>query len=326
MGALNNKLNTLKTMKFILLTLLMIIGININAQVSINTDGSTPDESAMLDVKSTEKGLLPPRMTETERDAISNPVAGLIIYCIDCIEMQMYNGTAWVNMIGSPASQAPPPQCGNYNITDIDGNTYSTVLIGTQCWMGENLKTTTYKDGTSIPNVTGGASWFVLSSGAYVWYDNDIAWKNLYGALYNWYTVDDVNGICPSGWHVPTNTEWDALTTYIGGTSSPNGNKLKSCRQVESPSGGVCKTTDHPRWDQIGTNGTDDYSFSGLPGGQRESGIDGDFFDIGTLGIWWSATEIGGANADIYFLSGGGDILQTDVNQGKGNSVRCIKD
>ncbi len=106
-------------------------------------------------------------------------------------------------------------------VTDIDGNVYNTVLIGGQCWMKENLKTTTYNNGTPIPHAPDASTWTNLSSGAYVWYDNDISWKNSYGALYKWYTTVDGNGLCPTGWHVATNDEWTVLTDYIGGIGSP---------------------------------------------------------------------------------------------------------
>jgi len=107
---------------------------------------------------------------------------------------------------------------GMPTITDIEGNTYNTVQIGEQCWMKENLKTTTYNNGTPITNVPDQNEWFNLTSEAYAWYDNDITWKDSYGALYNWYTTNDPNSLCPQGWHVPTHDEWTALTDYLGGT------------------------------------------------------------------------------------------------------------
>ncbi len=120
-----------------------------------------------------------------------------------------------------------PWECGN-QINDIDGNTYNTVLIGTQCWMKENLKTTTYANGTPIPNVTDNTAWQNLTTGAYAWYENEIGWKDSYGALYNWYTTVDANGLCPTGWHVPAQSEWTDLTNHIGGIDSPYGNEFVS--------------------------------------------------------------------------------------------------
>ena len=223
------------------------------------------------------------------------------------------------------ASQVLPWNCGD-PITDIDNNTYNTVVIGNQCWMAENLKTTTYRNGTAIPNVTDGNAWSNLTTGAYVWYDNDISWKDSYGALYNWYTTVDANGLCPTGWHVPTNDEWTALTDYIGGTGSPHGNELKSCRQVNSPLGGGCNTNVHPRWNEHGTHyGTDDYGFSGLPGGYRSSS--GSFYSIGDYGSWWSSTEYSsfyawtrGLYCNYGFVYVGSNYKQ------RGFSVRCLRD
>ncbi len=217
--------------------------------------------------------------------------------------------------------------CGD-QITDIDGNAYNTVQIGTQCWMQENLKTTTYNNGTSIPNVTDATAWSNLTSGAYVWYNNDISWKDKYGALYNWFTTVNPNGLCPTGWHVPTNDEWTDLTDQIGGTGSPHGNELKSCRQVNSPLGGSCSTTTHPRWDEDANNyGTDNYGFSGLPGGYRHSG--GYFGTTGIYDYWWSSTEnISISNhalgrSLIYYR---GNVNETSSLWLTGHSIRCLQD
>ncbi len=219
---------------------------------------------------------------------------------------------------------APCPD--TLTVTDIDGNTYNTVLIGSQCWMKENLKTTTYQNGTAIPNVTDDYAWQNHTTGAYVWYDNDITWKDSYGALYNWFTTVDPNGLCPAGWHVPTNDEWTALTDYIGGTGSPHGNELKSCSQLNSPLGGSCNTSEHPRWGQHNTHyGTDDYGFSGLPGGYRV--LNGTFYYIGSNGYWWSSTEYSSTLAWFRYLfySNGYVGVYYHYLQ-RGLSIRCLRD
>jgi uncharacterized protein (TIGR02145 family) len=215
---------------------------------------------------------------------------------------------------------------GMPTLTDVDGNTYNTIQIGSHCWMKENLKTTTYNNGTPIPNVTDPDDWFDLTTGAYVWYDNDITWKDSYGTLYNWFTTVDPNGLCPTGWHVPTNNEWTDLTDFIGGTSSPHGNELKSCRQVSSPLGGDCNTSEHPRWNEHGTlYGTDDYGFSGLPGGFRS--YFGYFVTIGNYGYWWSSTENSSDIAWGRFLGYNYGLLGVDdYNKQRGRSVRCLRD
>ena len=219
------------------------------------------------------------------------------------------------------------PCPGTPTVTDIDGNVYNAVQIGIQCWMKENLKTTTYSNGSSIPNITDPYEWTYLTTGAYAWYDNDISWKDSYGALYNWHAVDDANRLCPTGWHVPTNDEWTALTDFIGGTGEPNGNELKSCRQVSSPLGGECNTSEHPRWEDLNSSiyGTDNFGFSGLPGSYRTQ--QGDFIQIGTHGIWWSSTEYSSNYAWTRYLHYyDGRVNMTESDKQSGLSVRCLRD
>jgi uncharacterized protein (TIGR02145 family) len=233
--------------------------------------------------------------------------------------------TCYFHYTGNPCSGTP-------TITDIDGNIYNTVQIGDQCWMKENLKTTTYSNGTPIPNIIDNQEWTTISTGAYAWQENDISWKNVYGAIYNWYTTVDPNGLCPAGWHVPSDDEWTVLTDFIGGTESPHGNELKSCRQVNSPLGGGCTTTEHPRWEEYDNNyyyGTDDYGFSGLPGGNRDCVSPGSFGNIGIIGLWWSTSQYGpdhlaGFRGLIYHYSS--VSYQGHVNQHFGYSVRCLRD
>jgi hypothetical protein len=100
--------------------------------------------------------------------------------------------------------------------TDIDGNTYNTVQIGTQVWMSENLKTSRYRNGGSIPYVVGNTEWQALNTGAWSYYNHDETNDTVYGKLYNWYTSQG-DTLCPTGWHVPSDGEWTILTTYLGG-------------------------------------------------------------------------------------------------------------
>jgi uncharacterized protein (TIGR02145 family) len=212
-------------------------------------------------------------------------------------------------------------------VTDIDGNIYNTVQIGDQCWMKENLKTTTYRNGAVIPNVNDNYVWAQLSTGAYVWYENDISWKHKYGAVYNWFATVDPNCLCPTGWHMPTIDEWTELTDYIGGIDlPPNGNKLKSCRQVNSPLGGGCNTPEHPRWNESSKQyGTDDYGFSALPGGHCDA--NGLFGRPGYYGNWWLSTEVLSSYALSFTLTYDfGFIDGYTVYKRRGNSVRCVRD
>jgi uncharacterized protein (TIGR02145 family) len=196
-----------------------------------------------------------------------------------------------------------------YDIYDIDGNGYYTVTIGTQVWMAENLKTTKYRDGTAIPNVTDGTTWGGLTTGAYCWYDNDIANKDEYGALYNWYTVN-TGKLCPTGWNVPTKSGWTILTDYLGGAYITAGRDMKE--------------TGHTHWSCLSPIATNSSGFTGLPGGYRSD----DYFDtIGNAGDWWSSTEYN--TTEAWILDMDCDVSYVSIasfNKSYGFSVRCIKD
>ena len=196
------------------------------------------------------------------------------------------------------------------SIKDIDGNYYKIITIGTQVWMAENLKTTKYNDGTSIPLVTDVTEWSGLSGPGYCWYNNDDkTYKDTYGALYNWYTVNTDN-LCPSGWHVSTDEEWTVLIDYLGGKNEV---------------GGKLKETGTTHWDSPNTGATNETGFTGLPGGFRLSS--GDFNNIGDSGFWWSATEIGNTTAWRRKLSRSSTSVYRDgSNKEFGFSVRCLRD
>ena len=111
------------------------------------------------------------------------------------------------------------PETDAFSCTDtvyFDGYGYPTVLIGDQCWFAENLRTTVYADGSAIPEVTDSGAWAGLSTGARCDYDNDASNVATYGRLYNWYAAVDAAGLCPTGWHVPTDDEWTALENFLG--------------------------------------------------------------------------------------------------------------
>ena len=200
-------------------------------------------------------------------------------------------------------------------ITDIDGNVYKTITIGEQEWMAENLKAIRCRDGTSIEYPGADVSaWESNTAGAYAWHNNNIDNKDIYGALYNWHAVTNTNGLCPSGWNVPTDTEWQILVDYLGGGSIAGG-KIKSTRTEPDP---------HPRYNDPNTGATNGSGFSGLPGGLRRS--NGTFRDIGFYGAWWSTTE--GDVVDAWHRS----IFYADTTvyhfvygKGSGMSVRCVR-
>ena len=218
-------------------------------------------------------------------------------------------------------------------VSDIDGNIYSTVVIGDQEWMAENLKVTRYLNGDSIMTEIPDSVWSITTDGAFSIYpfneidglDSETDVINAYGLLYNWFAANDSRSICPSGWQVPSDDDWDELTDFIGGTSAPNGNKLKSCRQVDSPLGGECDTTEQPRWNFNGNHyGTDEYGYAGLPGGMKLQG--GNYSNISAQGHWWTSTETSEVRAyRRSLLNITGSVARLSVNKQIGYSIRCVR-
>lgn len=213
----------------------------------------------------------------------------------------------------------------NFIATDIDGNEYGVVLIGSQVWMTENLKTTKYNDGTAI-DFPGddNAAWEANTSGAYAWYNNDQDLGEAYGALYNWYAVE-TGKLCPSGWRVATNEDWLELFDFI--TEDPDyiGQILKSCRQVNSWHGGECDTDEHPRWNESSQPGNDDYGFGVLPAGFRAD--NGSYQWLGTYAHIWTSSERTETNADSkLFYYNRHSIWPRNSSKKIGMSVRCILD
>ncbi len=199
--------------------------------------------------------------------------------------------------------------CGTSTIT-YNGVTYNTVQIGSQCWLKENLKTTHYNDGTSIPNVTDNAIWETTTSGAYCCYDNNPSNCNTYGALYNWYAVN-TDKLCPNGWHVPSDAEWTTLVNYLGGASV---------------AGGALKEAGTSHWSSPNTSATNSSGFSALPGGHRYYS-DGSFVTLGYFGYWWSSTEGDGSNAwGRYLVYDNAYVGRLDYSKRNGFSVRCLRD
>ena len=189
-----------------------------------------------------------------------------------------------------------------------DRNAYPTVKIGNQVWMAANLKTTKYRNGDVIEKVTEKTKWAKLSTGCYCAYDNNEENAETYGYLYNWWAVTDSRNIAPEGWHVPTDSDWTQLTSYLGGKSVAGG-KLKSTLGWNSPNIGA----------------TNESKFSALPGGYRSS--DGNFDSLMYYANFWFASESGSTNAwnrSLYFSYA--DANWDYDNKKCGFSVRLIKD
>ena len=191
---------------------------------------------------------------------------------------------------------------------EFDGYTYETVAIDCQCWFAENLRTTVYADGTSIPEVTDDAAWTGLSSGARCDYDNNASNVDTYGRLYNWYAVDSAAGLCPTGWHVPTDGEFTTLTDFLGGEAVA-GELMKSA------------ATDTPSW-----NGTNVSGWSGLPAGIRSTG--GSFSNAGNEGKWWSSSlnDYGSYAWRRQLYVDFAIVFRADEDLHNGFSVRCLLD
>ena len=198
---------------------------------------------------------------------------------------------------------------GPNTIADVDGNVYNVVTIGNQCWMKENLKTTKYRNGDLIPTNLSDAAWQATTSGAFSIYNNTTANDSIYGKLYNWYAVADPRGLCPTGWHVPSDAEWTTLENFLGG-SSVAGGKMKAVSSL---------------WTSPNTGATNSSGFTGLPGGGRN--FDGEYIFIGTNGYSWSSTQYTTTIAWCRNLDNdNGDVYPNYFNKGQGFSVRCLRD
>lgn len=208
----------------------------------------------------------------------------------------------------------------------MDGYTYSVVQIGSQCWFSENLRTTVYADGSPIPEVTDSVAWSALFGPGQVVYANDAANEDLLGRLYNGYAVDDPRGICPSGWHVAGDAEWQALETTLGMPAGEVG-LFGSYRGIAAGIGTALKSTSG--WND-GGNGTDLVGFAGLPAGVRsgeEPGAGG-FVGLGDVAFWWTSDglESGNSAIDRILAAGSAGINRNANGLHFGLSVRCLLD
>ena len=277
------------TLKMIFLTLFFLISLGLNAQTGIGT--TTPAASAKLEVSSTTQGFLPPRMTTTQRDAIVSPATGLVIFNTTTNSLETKNSSGWVSL---SSSFVPMP----------------AIVIGTQQWMRENLDVLTYRNGDIIPQVTDPTAWAALTTGAWCYYNNDVANGAIYGKLYNWYAVNDPRGLAPTGWHVPTDDEWTTLSTTLGG---------------DAVAGGKMKVAGTTRWTTPNTGATNESGLAGLPGGNRY--YNGSFYNVGLNGYWWSSTEANTTFAWTRYLTyNNGNFTRNNGSKLHGFSVRCLRD
>lgn len=222
-----------------------------------------------------------------------------------------------IKIIGTPTT-SPVISTLNYSYTDsfstfsgtipisVSNDNIEIVTIGTQIWMTKNLDVSTYRNGDPIPQVQDHTAWAALTTGAWCYNENSTANGTTYGKLYNWYAVNDPRGLAPVGYHVPSDTEWTALTTFLGGENVAGG-KMKATTLWASPN-----------------TATNSSGFTGLPGGFRSN--DGAFSNVGSIGYWWSSSE-DGTHAWLRYLFYNEDVATRNYNNKiDGFSVRCLRD
>jgi len=285
---------------------------SVNAQsVGINATGATPNYSAILDVSSTTKGFLPPRMTTAQIEAIEGPADGLTVYNTTDKKLYVFNATAlvWKEISFGAGTISPPPFVCGQPITDArDSKVYNTVLIGTQCWMAQNLNVGTRINGNQAQTNNSDMEKYCYDD-----LDENCA---TYGGLYQWdemmqYSlVEGSQGICPTGLHLPTDAEWATLTTYLGG---------------EIVAGGAMKETGTTHWLAPNTDATNSSGFTCLPGGNRQP--DGTLNYLGSYGLLWSSTESSTSIAWFrYLYSNDASLNRLNYTKDYGFSVRCLRD
>ena len=273
----------------ILLLLALLSSVVRAQQVNIGNPAMYPD--ALLSINSTTKGFLPPRLTLVQRKAIVKPATGLQIWCTDFNELQTYNGTIWINATGASAGQIPA----------------KSVKICFTTWLEKNLDVRVYRNGDSIPVVTDATQWANLTSGAMCWYNNDTLNNATYGALYNWYAINDARGLAPTGWHIANAVDWLHLSNCLGG-SAVAGGKMKDT--------GIF-------WASPNTGATNSKGFTALPAGVRNSS--GLFEKITEQATWWVGDESNATTAKAQLTTFNNTILSANlINKNLGVSIRCV--
>jgi trimeric autotransporter adhesin len=288
-----------------------------NGTVSIGT--SSPSSSALLDLVSANKGFLPPRMTNTEMNAVSSPAEGLMVYNTSVHGLCVYNGSNW-DCMDSQSLFNKTFSCGDVLRDFRDNQNYLTVQIGTQCWMAENLNIGTVINGLS--NQTNNATIEKYCC------DNINSNCDTYGGLYQWNemmqytTTPGTQGICPVGWHLPTDGEWMTLEEEVESMTGVDWT-LTGWRGIDA--GGNLKETGTTHWNSPNTSATNSSGFTGIPGAFRDNY--GSFYTTGSYGDYWtsSADGTGAWYRGLYY----NNAQVGRYNPGTlayGFSVRCLLD
>ncbi len=305
----------------LLVSMLIVLSGSNYAQVAINEDGSEPETSAILDVKSTNKGFLPPRMTKSEIGDIVSPANGLIVFNTTNNKLYIFVSidNEWKGINYGVGRIAGPFSCGDTLIDSRNSQSYTSVQIGTQCWMSENLNIGTMVNSSS--NQTNNSTIEKYC------YNNTTINCDTYGGLYQWeeamqyINIAGTQGICPTGWHFPTDDDYKTLEMQLGMSSSDvnitgwrgndEGSKLAGNEPLWT-NGNLDQNTN------FGTSG-----FAGLPAGYRSTSGS---TNLMTYTILWSSSD-GGVGAWDRHLSYDYTNVGRDRNdKAYGFSVRCIRD
>ena len=221
----------------------------------------------------------------------------------------------------TPSGCATPTSCGT--VTDIDGNTYSTVQIGSQCWLAENLKVSHYRNGDAITTGLDSLGWQIATTGSYCYYADSAAMNTDYGKLYNWYAFTDPRGLCPNGWHSPTDDEWKTLEGSLGMPASEVDLVIGGPRGADANVGGKMKTTTSD-WISPNSGANNCSGFASRPAGKLQA----EFYGLGYFAQYWTATEYSGSqafNRTTYYANA--SVGYGDANSKRqGQSCRCVAD
>ncbi|MCF6171431.1 MAG: fibrobacter succinogenes major paralogous domain-containing protein [Bacteroidales bacterium] len=289
-----------------------------NGQVSIGT--SAPEATALFELKSTDKGFLPPRMTTTQMDAIPSPAEGLTVYNTDKNGLCYYNGSNW-NCLDKASLLDALFICGHRYSDPETGYTFETVKIGNQCWMAENLNT-----GTRISTGNNQKDNGIVEKYCY---NNEEDSCTIYGGLYQWdemmqyVTTESTRGICPGGWHIPSDAEWKTLEMNLGMTQQ----QADTTGWRGTDEGGKLKETGTDHWLSPNTGATNLSGFTALPAGNRY--VAGNCEDIGKYNYLRSSTlDTEWPYLPIIrdFAYNAEKIARYSPSGFLGYSVRCVKD
>lgn len=253
--------------------------------------------------------------------AKQSPAEGSEISNVNAAVSNLSGGTTWhyrikgENQLGTNYGNDvafTTPASGGSTVTDVEGNVYNTITIATQTWMAENLKTGKYNNGDLIGTTSpANLDLTYATSPEYQWaYEGNESNVTINGRLYTWYAISDSRGVCPTGWHIPTDAEWTTLTNALGD---------------ETIAGAKLKETGFIHWRTPNTGATNATGFTALPGGFRDN--DGTFFYLGTYGRWWSITEDQSIYIWYRFMTYTSiNVFREHSYKRGGLSVRCLKD